>query len=404
MPTTSVHNRYKQAMLPALVMGILTNAYILGVLYFVEAFDFLLSPTIGGVIFIVGFYLLKVDKINAKQSFLFASYTVALEILVHTHALGWDSGFFYFMLLLPIVFLLNSTWEKWMMIFFNGSIFLISVVIMYFYYGTQGAHPISEETASIINLLNGSGTGVVVIVVMIYFSKTINRKDDALVEANIELERQNKEIKAQHQHQQILLKEIHHRVKNNLQIISSLIALQKRTVDDDEIITVLNESRRRVEAIALIHQKLYQGDNINQVDFKSYVRELLNIQQDVNSHIKCNLDSDEVILDLDIAVPLGLIISEMITNSIKHAFKGVDSPELNVLLSNVGDKFELVIKDNGIGLPEDFDINNPASLGSEIILALTEQIDAQIEYFNDNGANFKISFKIHTIKGELNVD
>lgn len=380
-------------MIPALIMGVLTNLYIASVLIFVGAYEALFSPAIGTVVFLVCFFLMNTDKISAQLTFLIVAYCVAFEVAIHTYFLGWDSGFIYFMFLLPIVFLLNTQWEKWMIIFFNSSIVLITFIIFYLYHDEEAAHLISAEAESFINLFNVTGTGLIVVVIMLYFSQSISKKDESLMEANIELERQNVEISAQHEHQKILLKEIHHRVKNNLQIISSLMSLQRRAVADKEVVEVLNDSRRRVEAIALIHQKLYQDNRVNRVDFKSYLEEIMESQQEVTPHIKCNVEAVELILNLDTAVPLGLIISEMIVNSIKHAFGNVEDPELNVILSRDGDDYELILKDNGIGFPLDFDLAKPQSLGTEIIIALTDQIKAKIEHSNDNGAQFKISFR-----------
>jgi len=384
-------------MIPALIMGVLTNVYIISILVFVEANEALFSPTLGGTIFLICFILLKIDRINAKLSFLIASFTVAVEVSIHTHFLGWNSGFFYFLFLLPTVFLLNSSWKIWMIILFNGSIALLTGILGYLYYDGDSFYTISNETESYISLFNLLGTAIIVFVVMLYFSKTINKKDEALVNAYTKLENQNTKISAQHQQQKILIKEIHHRVKNNLQVISSLMSLQARTIKNTEVIKVLNDSKRRIEAIALVHQKLYSNDNIGHVDIKSYLQELMDSQQALNTHVKCKVDSNNVVLSLDTAVPLGLIISEMISNAIKHAFNGIESPELTVTLINTKDNLELVVKDNGVGLPEDFDLNNPQSLGTEIICALTEQINGSIVCSNDMGAKFTILFQDQAI-------
>jgi len=228
---------------------------------------------------------------------------------------------------------------------------------------------------------------------MIYFSRTINKKDEALIKANVELERQNIEIIDQHKHLQILLKEIHHRVKNNLQIVSSLMSLQAGNENDERLSLFLNESKRRVEAIALIHEKLYKGDKVNRVDFNSYLEDLMNSQKVMNPRVQCSLKSKDVTLNLDTAVPLGLIISELFANSIKHAFHNIEDPKLSVELLDSGEGFELVVQDNGIGLPKDFNPTTLSSLGFEIINALTSQINGRIEYSNENGAKFHIYFQ-----------
>lgn len=209
-----------------------------------------------------------------------------------------------------------------------------------------------------------------------------------------DLEASNRKIAKQHDQQKILLQEIHHRVKNNLQIISSLLSLQSQKIDDENVVGVLNESRSRVEAIALIHMKLYQDELGNAVDFKSYLEDFIVKQRILNPRINFALNAEGLILHLDIAVPLGLIVSELITNSVKHAFHGVETPQLTLELVQLGATFELWVRDNGIGLPEGFNFDSgDLGLGSDIITALTEQIDATMGYYNINGASFKIVFQ-----------
>ena len=380
-------------MLPALITGLFTNAYIIVLLIVFDASHILWSPIAGSIIFIACFISLQSDRITSKVVFLVTCYTVAAEITVHTHVFGWDTGFFYFIFLLPMVFLLNTKWTRWMYILYNGSILLIFSWLRYTYYAESGTLPISDYWVDFLNAFNAVAAGAVVFVILTFFSITIYHKDEELVQANEELERQNKEITEQHDHLQILLKEVHHRVKNNLQIISSLMSLQTRTVKDKAIAATLNESRRRVEAIALIHQKLYQGDNANQVNFKSYLSELMSSQHNMNPHVKYTAQTEEAILTLDTSVPLGLIVSEMITNSIKHGFEHVAEPEITVCLSGSSDGYELIVRDNGCGLSSDFDLQNPISLGTEIIMALVDQIGAQISHANVSGAEFVLTFK-----------
>lgn len=390
---TFIQERFKSVLFPSLFMGLITNAYISVLLVAAGAYEVLLSPIIGSVIFFGLYFFLKRNRLNSKLTFLIITYTVIAEIAIHTHFLGWDCGFYYFMLLLPIVFLFYPVWKTIAIVLFNGSIVAAVILIWYNYHNRLGVYEMSEVNSNYINFINATGTAAVVLVIIIYYSRTVYKKDADLVAANNELAIQNKEILAQNKNSKILIKEIHHRVKNNLQIISSLMSLQSRSVEDPEAAEVLNESKRRVEAIALIHQKLYKEDKINRVDFKSYLEDFMNSQQLMATHLNCKVESEEITLNLDVAVPLGLIISELITNSVKHAFKGVINPALKVQLVAVADGFELVVKDNGIGLPIGFDLMRLESLGSEIITGLTEQISAKITYRNNDGAEFKILFQ-----------
>jgi two-component sensor histidine kinase len=393
MKPAVVDIEFKKVMIPAILMGLITNIYVIALVWFVEAFIVLFSPILGTVLFLVFFLLLRKNKITPKQAFIFVAYTVIIEVCVHSYFLGWDMGFYYYMFLLPILFLTGSSWNMKATIFINTSVSLVTCLLWYFRYDVSPVFEIPLEVESTINILNLTGTAFMNLVIMIYFSRTIIKKDQSLTMVNIDLERQNKEIVGQHSNLEILLKEINHRVKNNLQIISSLMSLERNKVENKEVVAILNKSKRRVEAIALIHKKLYQDEKFNRVDFKSYMEELMNSQKALNSNLKCIVDSEDVVLSLDTAVPLGLIISEMITNSVKHAFDGVESPELRVKLLHTEDGYELIVHDNGVGLSEGFDLNKPLSLGIEIINALTEQIGARIEFSNDKGAKFKIYFK-----------
>lgn len=390
------YDRFKLVMGPAILLGIITNLYIAFLIIILSAEKAIYSPVLGSLIFVTCYLLLRYNKISAKLSFLIVAYTVSIEVIVHSIFLGWNGGFYYFIILLPTVFLLNTNWKTWMSIFFFSSIALITASLKLYSSFHPSIYQLKSETLEYISLINLTGSASVIIVIMFYFSRTISDKDKALIQANTELELQNKEIFEQHKHLQLLIKEIHHRVKNNLQIISSLMSLQERSVKDKDVIAVLNESKRRVEAIALIHQKLYQNENEYQVDFKSYLEEIMSSQRLINQDVQCDVKSDEIMLDLDTAVPLGLIISEMITNALKHAFSNSDLPTLIIELHALNHGYEIIVLDNGVGLPVDFNMNETTSLGFEIIVALADQIDAEINHSNNPGAQFSIKFKNKT--------
>lgn len=390
------YDRFNLVIQLSIVLGSLTNLYIIILLIYIDASSVIISPIAGTLIFIFSFSLLKFNKINAKICYLIIAYTIAIEIVIHSCFLGWNSGFYYFMFLLPTVFILNATWKTWMLIFFNCTIILLTTALKIYLSNYSEIHPLDASSLEYISLINLTGTGTVLILIMVYFSRTISFKDKALIQVNAELEIQNKEIFEQYKHLQLLMKEMHHRVKNNLQIISSLMSLQERSVKDKDVIAVLNESKRRVEAIALIHQKLYQNENEYQVDFKSYLEEIMSNQQLINKKVRCKVKSEGIMLDLDTAVPLGIIISEMITNAHKHAYKNIEKPTLITTLSRVDDNYQIIIRDNGIGLPKDFNMYETKSLGFEIITALADQIEANIEFSNSPGAQFSIKFKNKT--------
>ncbi|WP_052374109.1 PAS domain S-box protein [Methanobacterium sp. SMA-27] len=195
----------------------------------------------------------------------------------------------------------------------------------------------------------------------------------------------------------ILLKEIHHRVKNNMQIISSLLNLQTNYIDDEIALDVLRESQNRVKTMGMIHEKLYQSNDFINIKFDDYILRLVtdlfysyNIQED---HIKPVIEVDDVRLNIETGVPCGLIISELVSNSLKYAFPKGKTGKLKVSLKKCSKKYELKVIDNGIGFPEDLDFKNTDSLGLQLVNNLVDQIDGEITLDTIKGTKFKIIFK-----------
>jgi len=206
-------------------------------------------------------------------------------------------------------------------------------------------------------------------------------------------------LKTSLQEKEIMLKEIHHRVKNNLQVISSLLNLQSMYNDDEKSISMFKESRDRVKSMALIHEKLYQSKDFAHIDFADYLKRLvtglINTYDSKEKPINLYFQVEETYLGIDQAVPCGLIVNEIITNAMKHAFIESGEGEISIGLTIKDDDcIEITIKDNGRGIPEDFDIQKSESLGMKLVATLAEQLQAKLDISNDNGTVFKFSFKI----------
>ena len=207
-------------------------------------------------------------------------------------------------------------------------------------------------------------------------------------------------VKKSLEEKDLLLKEIHHRVKNNLQIISSLLNLQKNYVTSRECSSVLDESQNRVHSMALIHEKLYQTENLTQISFADYVHDLSSFlfrsYGVENTKVKFNVNS-EAFLNIDTAIPCGLIVSELISNALKYAFAQRPAGEIFIETRQENGTFELWVKDDGIGFPEDLDFRNTQSLGMRLVNSLTRQLQGKIELQRACGTCFRISFpnKIH---------
>jgi PAS domain S-box-containing protein len=197
---------------------------------------------------------------------------------------------------------------------------------------------------------------------------------------------------------EILLKEIHHRVKNNLQIISSLLDLQETYVKEDETaVNVLRESQNRVLSMAMIHEMLYQSRDLSHINFADYLRSLVSSlfhTYGVESRVNMSIDVDKCYLNVETSVPLGLIISELLSNSLKYAFPDDRNGELEISIRHEENDFELVISDDGVGFPEDVDFKNvDSSLGLQLVNSLVNQLDGSIELDRSKGTRFIIKFK-----------
>jgi PAS domain S-box-containing protein len=205
------------------------------------------------------------------------------------------------------------------------------------------------------------------------------------------------QIKSSLNEKSILLQEIHHRVKNNMQIISSLLNLQTRYVNDQKAIDVLKESQNRVKSMAMIHEKLYLSKDLSHIDFGDYIKSLVtNLFYSYNiekTHIKPVLQVENLNLNIDTAVPCGLIISELVSNSLKYAFPPGMNGEIFVSLKFVNNKYELIIRDNGLGMSDDIDFNNLQTLGLLLVNNLTEQLDGEMTINRKKGTEFGIIFK-----------
>ncbi|MBD0347495.1 MAG: PAS domain-containing protein, partial [Coleofasciculus sp. Co-bin14] len=204
-------------------------------------------------------------------------------------------------------------------------------------------------------------------------------------------------IKASLKEKEVLLKEIHHRVKNNLQIVSSLLQMQSRRTQDMAASLILQDSQNRIRSIALIHEKLYRSEDLANIDFAQYIPDLtchlFNSYQVNSDAVTLNTNIDGVFLEIDKAIPCGLIINELVSNSLKYAFPKKHNGEIWVEFhANSDNTLTLIVRDNGIGIPEEFDIETTMSLGLTLVQGLVEQLEGTLELDCSRGTEFKITF------------
>lgn len=213
-----------------------------------------------------------------------------------------------------------------------------------------------------------------------------------------ELKKAEEDLKNNVQQKEILLKEVHHRVKNNLQVISSILNLQTGYIDDKETMAVIRECQDRIKSMAFIHESLYQKEDFAEVNFAEYLQNLCNnlkySYMSPGRNILLDFDIEEISLSLDSAIPCGLIVNELVSNCFKYAFK--DQKRGNIKISLAKDKNNnkvLVVHDSGHGLPQDLDIETNDSLGLQLVWTLVDQIDGEIKYEYASGSKFIINFK-----------
>jgi two-component sensor histidine kinase len=206
-----------------------------------------------------------------------------------------------------------------------------------------------------------------------------------------------KKIQESLSEKEVLLKEVHHRVKNNLQIISSLLNLQMSQSTDQALTEGLRESQSRVRAMALIHEKLYQSEDLARIDMSSYISSLTNTlvttYRVAEGKVDVQIDTSNIFLDLESAIPCGLIVNELISNSLKYAFPGDRTGVINVSFKEPHTGyFTLNVKDNGVGLPKGLNPEKGSSLGLKLVSSLVRQIEGEIKFTNEVGANYEINF------------
>lgn len=242
------------------------------------------------------------------------------------------------------------------------------------------------------------GVGLIISLLLVRQILSLTENKKLYLEAQDEIIRRKKvesEIESSLKEKETLLKEIHHRVKNNMQVIISLMNLQSRYLDDDTAKEVLKESQNRVKSMANVHERLYQSTNLSSINFGEYIHSLasdLFRSYGSNENIELEFRVKNIPLEIDSAIPCGLIINEILSNSFKHAFPGDMKGVIIIGFDLVDDNYILTISDNGAGFPEEFVLEKSNSLGMLLINTLVVQLDGDIKLDKRDGTSFKIVF------------
>ncbi|QEM02719.1 hypothetical protein DIU31_004020 [Mucilaginibacter rubeus] len=254
---------------------------------------------------------------------------------------------------------------------------------------------IARQANTSRNVALGGSAAAVLFMVLFYYNYRLKQK------TNNEIREKNDALNQLVKDKEWLIKEIHHRVKNNLQIVIGLLQRQSSFVDNAEALAIIQNSEHRMQSIALIHQKLYQSDDLALIDmadyidgFVSYLKEYL----DPQSRIIFLREVDAIQLDVAQAVPVGLILNEAITNSIKYAFPEDGYGTINITLTETCENsYLLIIADNGRGLEPGFNIEECRSLGMKLIKGLSKQLNGKLQIISEKGLSLKISFKTDAV-------
>ncbi|MCP4135009.1 MAG: PAS domain S-box protein [bacterium] len=243
---------------------------------------------------------------------------------------------------------------------------------------------------------DGSVTGIIGINIDITMLK---ESEFNLIDSLAESIRLSEQLEISNREKETLLKEIHHRVKNNMQILSSLLGLQSSYIDNEKALGIMKETERRIRSMALIHEKLYRSGDLSKIDFNDYIKtiteELSEFYRGQSLHIDIEVQVKDLFLDIVRAIPCALIINELLTNSYKYAFLEKREGVITIHFEKqTGGVFVLTIADNGTGLPEEFNINEIESLGLQLVLELTKQLKGKLETFNKTGTTFVITFPV----------
>jgi two-component sensor histidine kinase len=247
-------------------------------------------------------------------------------------------------------------------------------------------------------ILMGTGALVVLVLLLLLLYRKLRKANNKLAQKQDEVLNINEELKATLSQKEALLKEIHHRVKNNMQKVISLLNLQIYGSSNDEVQRALRDSQGRIKAMALIHEKLYTEKNLDQIPMETYfenlMETLMQLYETPEQSFSYDIDASDIIMSIDQAIPLGLIVNELITNSFKYAFTDVTEGTLSIQLQKSGNDYTLTVTDNGPGLPQNLNIEETESLGLQLVSLFSEQLNGDLVHHSKDGAHFQLTFTV----------
>lgn len=349
------------------------------------------------IICLIGLYFNRIQYHRFAIIFLFSFISLAVFYFDSYSGLLSGTYLYYFPLILAIAFLFDFKKDKKIMLLYFSLILTLMTINAFTHYSLFKSNFITDDKRYqmfIFNLLFSAGA----VGFFIYLTVKNNLTTSDLYQQQIaERELAEKTIKQTITEKDILLTELHHRVKNNLAVIAGLFSLKLDSVKNEEAKEVLLESRNRVRSMALIHNRLYKNSNFANVNFDQYINELISeikISYPAFANtIAVNTHISNITLNVNTAIPCGLILNELLTNCYKHAFKGKTNGSIYISFSQEDNKIKLIVKDNGIGLRPEYETSE--SLGITVIQSLCEQLEGKYEFTVEEGTCFKLTFDLN---------
>ncbi|MDP2387260.1 MAG: histidine kinase dimerization/phosphoacceptor domain -containing protein [Bacteroidota bacterium] len=348
-----------------------------------------------GILCMVGYWINHKHFHKFATSFLMFTILTSLFYFDSYAGLGSGTYLFYFLVVLGVPFVFDYKTERLMMLI-HGGIALSYLSINLLTHHKLFANPlISEEDRYQMFIFNIFFSAVTV-GFFIYLNVSNNLRENYLYEQHInERMASEKTIHQALEEKELLLAELHHRVKNNMAIISGLFTFTIDTTQSEEAKIVLLESKNRIQSMSLIHNKLFKSKDLSKINFSEYLNELLKEIQasypSTSNTVIVQKNISDIELNVSKAIPCGLILNELLTNCYKHAFKGKEAGNIDILFSREATKLKLTVKDNGVGLKPDYDKSE--SIGLTVVHALSDQLEGTYSYVSHEGTHFELSFE-----------
>jgi two-component sensor histidine kinase len=367
--------------------------------YFILGSDFQLGSTTSFLF--LGLFSLLLSKLKKTNlSFLLFTLNVNLSIFYINLLYPIEAGpyLFYFPLIVSVVLLSRPSFKDKYSLIHLGICMVFFVTALIIDYPDLTLKSVTPQTAKTLWYYDLCMSATITAILSYLLSRLISNQNKEIMAQYDDLKKAKETVNASLKEKEILLAELHHRVKNNMAIISALLNLQEEATENEEAKQIIGDSKARIMSMSLVHKMLYENSELKSINIGKYASELiieLFNSYNLTDTVIVNQDYDKITLSVNKSVPLGLILNELITNSIKYTYKTVKRQDGQFLISikQHNGQIKMIVRDNGRGFPEGFNPESDTpSLGIYLIKTLAEQIDGEVQFSNDNGAKIELNF------------